>query len=358
MSIFLNILFLILGMGLLIKGADFFVEGASAVAKRFKIPAMLIGLTIVAIGTSLPELSVSLASAFKHNVDMSVGNVIGSNMMNMLLILGIVMLIKPVPIKKTTKKFDFPFMLGITVLLLLFSADVILNGADANVVSRTESILFLLVLVVYMTITILNAKKEHKLMFENPELEEKLEDLKKEPEENVEEDGKSSKRRRKKKVKVKKELQIWQIVVYILFGLGAVVFGAECVSTTAQFLALKIGMSEALVGLTVVAVGTSLPELATSIAASMKGENELALGNIIGSNIFNIALILGAVGTITQIPVSTTILWDLLILTGCTIVFSVLCMTRKEKTNRWIGGVLVAMYVAYLTFAIVRNYCF
>ncbi len=117
-------------------------------------------------------------------------------------------------------------------------------------------------------------------------------------------------------------------------------------------------MSEALVGLTVVAMGTSLPELATSITASMKGENEMALGNIIGSNIFNIALILGSVGTITQVPVSTPILWDLLILAGCTIVFSVICMTSKQKSRRWMGGVFVAMYFAYLAFAIVRNYCF
>ena len=361
MSIFLNILFLILGMGLLIKGADFFVEGASAVAKRFKIPSMLIGLTVVAIGTSLPELSVSLASAFKHSVDMSVGNVIGSNMMNMLLILGIVMLIKPVPIKRSTKRIDLPFMLGITLLLLLFSADVILNAANGNVISRTESLIFLLALVVYMTMTIMNAKKEHKLLFENPELEAKLaEEEKQEPvseDDGTEENGKS-KRKKKKKNKVKKELKVWQIVSFILFGLGAVVFGAECVSTTAQFLALKIGMSEALVGLTVVAVGTSLPELATSIAASIKGENEMALGNIIGSNIFNIALILGSVGLITQISVSATILWDLLILSGCTIAFTVLCVTCKEKSRRWIGGVLIAMCVAYLTFAIVRNYCF
>jgi len=356
MTIFLNVLFLVLGMGLLIKGADFFVEGASAVAKRFKIPAMLIGLTIVAIGTSLPELSVSLASAFKHNVDMSVGNVIGSNMMNMLLILGIVILIKPVPIKKNTKRIDFPFMLGITVLLLLFSADVILNGAQGNVISRTESLIFIFALVVYMTITIMNAKKEQRLMFENPELEKEIAQQQKQAEEEKENETKKGKK--KKKVKKQKELKIWQMVAFILFGLGAVVFGAECVSTTAQFLALKIGMSEALVGLTVVAVGTSLPELATSITASIKGENELALGNIIGSNIFNIALILGAVGLITQVPVSATILWDLLILTCSTIVFSVLCMTCKEKTRRWIGAVLVMMYVAYLTFAIVRNYCF
>lgn len=361
MKIFLNVLFLVLGMGFLIKGADLFVDGASAVAKRFKIPSMLIGLTIVAIGTSLPELSVSLVSAVKHNVDMSVGNVIGSNMMNMLLILGIVMLIKPVPIKKTTKKIDFPFMLGITLLLLLFSADVILNSANSNIISRTESVVFLFALVVYMTITILNAKKEHKLMFENPELEEKIEEMKKEQESAPETEETNKKRKKfsfKKGKKVKKELKIWQIVLFIVLGLAGVVFGAECVSSTAQFLALKIGMSEALVGLTVVAVGTSLPELATSITASIKGENELALGNIIGSNIFNIAMILGMVGLITQIPVSATILWDLLILAGCTIFFTVICLVCKEKSKRWMGAVFVGLYVAYLTFAIVRNYCF
>lgn len=354
MTIFLNILFLVVGMVLLIKGADFFVSGASAVAKRFKIPAMFIGLTVVALGTSLPELSVSIASAIKGSTDMSVGNIVGSNMMNMLLILGIVTLIKPVPINKSSKKIDFPFLIGITVLLLLFCADTILNGATANVVSRTESIVLLVMLIIYITILIFNTKKEHKLLYDRPESIEPTKEEVKVEETTENNDNKKSKKRNKEK----KDLKIWQIVIYIIFGLGAVVFGAECVSTTAQYLAIKMGMSEALVGLTIVAIGTSLPELATSIAASIKGENSMALGNIIGSSVINIALILGVVGVISPVVVSSTILVDMLILTVCTIIFAVLCMTRKQNINRWIGGILVSMNLAYIAFAIVRNYCF
>ncbi len=349
MAIFLNILFLIIGMVLLIKGADFFVSGASAIAKRFKIAPMFIGLTVVALGTSLPELSVSIASAIKGSVDMSVGNIVGSNMMNLLLILGIIALIKPVPVNKSSKKIDFPFLIGVTVLLLLFCADIILNGGQSNLISRSECIVFLIVLIIYITILILNAKKEHQQKFKIDENIEKIQ--LQEPAQEETADNK------KKPKKAKKDLKIWQIVLCLTFGLAGVVFGAECVSSTAQFLALKIGMSEALVGLTIVAIGTSLPELATSIAASIKGENDMALGNILGSSIINIALILGVVGSITQIPVSTTILVDMLILTISTIIFSILCMTQKN-VNRIIGGIFVFMYVAYMTFAIVRNYCF
>lgn len=341
MKIFLNVLFLIIGMALLIKGADLFVSGASAVAKKLKVPSMFIGLTIVALGTSLPELSISLAGAIKHTIDMSVGNIVGSNMINMLLILGIVALIKPVPVKKSSKKIDFPFLIGITLLLLVFSADKILNGADINIITRSESLLLLVVLALYMVILIFNVKTEHKL-----ELEKQL-DMEFSCEETKE----------VKPKKVKKELKVWQIIIFIILGLGGVIFGAECVSTTSQFLALKIGMSEALVGLTVVAIGTSLPELTTSIIAAKKGENELALGNILGSNVINIALVLGMVGSISQIPVSNTILIDLVILTACTIIFSTLCMF-KDKISRWKGGIFVAMYLAYMTFAIIRNYCF
>ncbi len=349
MAIFLNILFLIIGMALLIKGADFFVSGASAIAKRFKISSMLIGLTVVAIGTSLPELSVSIASAIKGSVDMSIGNIVGSNMMNLLLILGIVALIKPVPVNKSSKKIDFPFLMGVTVLLLLFSADIILNGGQSNLISRSECIVFLIVLIIYITILILNAKKGHQQKFKIDENIEKIQ--LQEPAQEETADNK------KKPKKAKKDLKIWQIILCLIFGLAGVVFGAKCVSSTAQFLAIKIGMSESLVGLTIVAIGTSLPELATSIAASVKGENDMALGNILGSSIINIALILGIVGTITQIPVSTTILVDMIILTISTIIFSILCMTRKN-VNRIIGGIFVFMYIAYMIFAIVRNYCF
>lgn len=147
------------------RAQAFFVSGASAVAKRFKIPPMFIGLTVVALDTSLPELSVSIASAIKGSVDMSVGNIVGSNMMNLLLILGIVALIKPVPVNKSSKKIDFPFLIGVTVLLLLFCADMILNGGQSNLISRSECIVFLIVLIIYITILVLNAKKEHQQTF-------------------------------------------------------------------------------------------------------------------------------------------------------------------------------------------------
>lgn len=318
MTIFLNILFLILGLALLVKGADFFVSGASAIAKRFKIPAMFIGITIIALGTSLPELSVSIASAIKGSPNLSVGNVVGSNMMNMLLILGIVALIKPVPIKKNSKKIDFPFLVGITLLLLLFCADTFLNNGTINSISRFECIVMLVILIIYIILSVFNAKKEHSLMYKRPqEIQETI---------IQEETSQES----KKKKKVKQELKIWQIVILIIFGLGAVVFGAECVSTTAQYLAIKMGMSETLVGITLVSIGTSLPELATSITASIKGENEMALGNIIGSNVINIALVLSMVGVISPINVSTPILVDMLILTICTIIFACVCIFRKK----------------------------
>ena len=152
-------------------------------------------------------------------------------------------------------------------------------------------------------------------------------------------------------------LKVWQIVLYLIFGLAAVVFGGECVSTTAEYLAIKMGMSEALVGLTIVALGTSLPELVTSIVAARKGENDMALGNVVGSNIMNISLILGSVGTIAQAPISATILTDMVILFVSTIIF-VICCVQKAKISKPEGILFICMYVAYLTFAIVRNYCF
>lgn len=397
MAIFLNVLFLIIGLALLIKGADFFVSGASAIAKKFKVPAMLIGLTIVALGTSLPELSVSVASAIKGSTDMSVGNIVGSNMMNMLLILGIVAIIHPVPITKSNKIIDFPFLIVLTMLLLVFSADVILNGDAQNMISRTESIVYLAMLVFYITILVINANlskklpfaKEDKLNFsgemtsqteketiskdedkgenkletnlistlDNDENSQKnLQTSENQNQNFIKQEEKSKKFKFKKEKNKDKILKGWQIALCLIFGLAAVVFGAECVSTTAQFLAIKIGMSEALVGLTIVSVGTSLPELATSIAASRRGDNQMALGNILGSNVINIALVLGLVGVISPVAITSAILIDMLILTIFTIIFSVICMTSKNEIRRWVGILLLIMYIAYITFAIVRNY--
>lgn len=336
MTIFLNILFLILGMTFLIKGADFFVSGASAIAKRCKVPSLFIGLTIVSLGTSLPELSVSITSAISNSIDLSVGNIVGSNMFNMLLVVGLISLFSPIPMSASSKKIDLPFLVAITGSLLLFGLDMALNGANSNILSRTESILFLVILVLYLYILISNANRKRKRQIKQEKYLKK-EQLETQPQE--------------------KDLKIWQIALYVVLGLAAVVFGGECVSTTAQYLAITMGMSEALVGLTIVAVGTSLPELVTSVVAAKKGENDIAIGNVVGSNIMNISLILGSVGLISQAPISTIIITDIIILFVCTIIFSVMCF-RKDNISKVEGIVLLTLYIAYITFTIVRNYCF
>lgn len=340
MTIFLNILFLVIGMVLLIKGADFFVGGASAVAKRLKVPSIFIGLTIVALGTSLPELSVSIASAISGNIDMSVGNVVGSNMFNMLVVLGSVAVFAPIAMNKSTNKIDFPFMIAITGVFVLFGFDKFLNAADENILSRSESIIFIVLLTLYISILIFNANRTRKRKLKQEKyLQSKNVEIKPNEETEI------------------KDMPIWKIVLYLVLGLSAVVFGGECVATTAEYLAILMGMSEALVGLTIVAFGTSLPELVTSVVAAKKGENDLALGNVVGSNIINISLILGTVGLISQAPVSTEILTDMVILLSSTVIF-VICCVQRAKISKWEGILFIGMYVAYLAFAIIRNYCF
>lgn len=333
MDIFLNVLFLIIGLALLIKGADFFVSGASAIAKRFKIPSIIIGLTIVAIGTSLPELSISIISSINNSSDLAIGNVVGSNLFNMLLILGIIALIKHIHIEQSTKKIDIPYLIGVTGLFMIFSLDVLLNNNTENILSRTESIVFLIILIFYILTLIHHAKQSRK--------------------------NNLSKLTHKENNNQKEEkiLKIWQIILFIIFGASAIAFGGECVSTTAQFLAIKMGMSDALVGLTIVALGTSLPELVTSIIAAKKNETDLAIGNILGSSIMNISLILGLVGTISQANISTGMLTDIIILFTSTIIFSIICL-KNTNLNKISGAILIFIYFAYLTFAIIRNYCF
>lgn len=331
MDIFLHITLLILGLVLLIGGANFFVNGASAVARKLRVPAIIIGLTIAAIGTSLPELAISITSAIKGSVDISIGNIVGSNMFNMLIVIGITACISPIIVKSSSKKFDYPIMVIVTLLLLLFSVDTILDKTNINVITRTESIVLLLIFVLYIFANVNNARKERKFS-----LVESNEKVQKEP---------------------KKELNVFLIIIFIIFGLAAVVFGGECVSTAAQFLAAKAGMSDALIGVTVVALGTSLPELATSIVAAKKGENDLALGNILGSNILNIVLVVGSVGAITQIPVSSTIFIDLIILLVSTVIFTALSL-RRGKISKFEGIIFIFIYVLYLTYAILNNYYF
>ena len=331
MKIFLNILFLIIGFVSLIFGANYFVEGATAVAKKLKVPTIIIGLTVVAIGTSLPELAVSVTSAINGSADLSVGNVVGSNLSNMLLILGIVAIITPVTIQKGSKHFDLPFMMISTGLLLFFAADNQLFNKP-SLIARWEAIILFVFFIAYMVIQILMARNKN---------EYKDVKVKTSPDEP--------------RPQSRKRMKTWKVILFLVGGLAGVVFGGECVSRTSKFLAMAAGMSEALVGVTIVALGTSLPELVTSVVAAKKGQTDLAVGNVVGSNIMNIVLIIGLAGIIAPIGISGIMVTDMLILAVTSIVFSIICYT-ENRINRMEGIMLVILYFGYMAFAIVRNY--
>lgn len=319
MELFVNFLLLILGMVLLIKGADFFVEGSSNVAKYFKIPSLIIGLTLVSIGTSLPETSVSVSSALQGKSDLSFGNVIGSNIFNVLVVIGCCSLIKPMVVSKGIIKFDIPIYVGIIALLAIFAFAI----TPFEIVWYEALILFLIFLG-YMVFVVFRAKK-------NPEVEA----------ETTEEE-------------TKKKKPMWLNIIFIIGGLAAIIVGGELVVKNASDIALYFGMSELLVGLTIVAVGTSLPELVTSMVATKKGEVDIAVGNAIGSCLFNIILILGLSGMINNITLQPSSYIDLIIM-SVSVILIFLFSFKKLKVNRIQGLILVLTYVLYLAFVIYRN---
>lgn len=309
----LNAVLLIVGMALLIKGADFFVDGASKIAKSMKISSLIIGLTLVSIGTSAPELSVSITSAIAKMNDMSFGNVIGSNLFNTFMVIGVSALFVDLSVSKNMKKYDIPILIGIYILLALFSF-VITPGT----LSMVESIILIALLPAYIVFLIIRSKNE--------------------PYEEEEEDPRR-----------------WYInVLYVILGLAAIVIGGDLVVDNASAVATACGMSELLVGLTIVAVGTSLPELVTSIVAARKGEHDMAVGNAIGSSIFNVLLILGATSAINPLNIELSYLVDLVVMLLSAILVFIFSF-KKEKIVKWQGIVLILCYVAYLAYVVARN---
>lgn len=317
MDIFLNVIFLIIGMVFLVKGADFFVEGSSKIAKALKIPSLIIGLTLVSMGTSAPEASVSINSAVNGLNDMSLGNVVGSNIFNTLFILGISALIVPLAISRDMKRYDIPIMVGLYSILLVLGFVITPFSLD-----RIESIILLILFVGYMFFLVVRAKRS-----------------------GVEESEEA----------MEKRSPMWKNIVFSLIGLAGIIWGGDLVVDNASELAMALGMSEALVGLTIVAVGTSLPELVTSVIASIKKEDDIALGNVIGSNIFNIIFILGLSSTITPLAFSVDALLDLsVMLVSGILVIGVSLMSKNMK--RWQGIIFIALYCIYLGYIIFRNY--
>nr|WP_278679589.1 calcium/sodium antiporter [Clostridium paraputrificum] len=317
----MDFIILIIGFFLLIKGADIFVDGASSIAKKIGIPSVIVGLTIVSLGTSAPELAVSLISSFNGNNGIAVGNVLGSNLFNTLVVLGGTAIVAPLLIKKSTIKRDYIATLVVTILtcFLIFG----LVPKSENMLSRISGIILLVVCIAYMFILVKAAKKD-----------------------SVKDEENTS------------EIKMSKNILLSLIGVVGIVFGGNLVVDSATNIAYALGMSEKLVGLTIVAVGTSLPELVTSIVAALKGENDIALGNVLGSNIFNLVLILGASATISPITVSGVMLIDLIILIAVTLFIGALIFFNKKedkRLGRLEGIILVGIYVAYLAYIIMRN---
>lgn len=313
----LNIVLLIIGMALLVKGADWFVSGSGAIAKAMRIPPLVIGLTLVSMGTSAPEASVSINSAVNGMNDMSIGNVVGSNIFNTLFILGVSSLIVPLSIGRDIKRYDIPVMVGIYVVLMLFAFVITPFTLDIY-----ESVALLLLFAGYTAFLIIRTKRRGKT--EEPPAEEK------------------------------KKKPLWLSIILAAVGLAGIIFGGDLVVDNAAVIAKALGMSEALVGLTIVAVGTSLPELVTSVVASVKKENDIAVGNVIGSNIFNIIFILGLSSTISNLTLDSQTLIDMSVMLGSGIIVLLIALFSKKMT-RWQGALTVLMYVGYLAFIIIRN---
>ncbi len=327
----LNIFLLIVGMFLLVKGADWFVGGSSAIAKALKIPSLIIGLTLVSMGTSAPEASVSINSAVNGMSDMSIGNVVGSNIFNTLLILGVSSLIVPLTIGKDIKRYDIPIMVCLYGVLLLFAFVITPLKLDIF-----ESVAMLVLFVGYTAFLIIRTKKQNK--------------KKAEAEGNVEENSIAE----ESQTREKKPKPLWLNIILAIVGLAGIIFGGDLVVDNAAAIAKIAGMSETLVGLTIVAVGTSLPELVTSVVASIKKENDIAIGNVIGSNIFNIIFILGLSSTISNLTLDWSALVDILVMLGSGVILFFIALFSK-KMYRWQGAITVLLYVGYIAYIIIRN---
>ncbi len=311
-SILLQFALLIVGFVFLIKGSDLFVDGASSIASILKIPTIIVGLTIVAFGTSAPEAAVSITSSLAGNNAMAVSNVIGSNMFNLLMVIGIAALFGDLLMEKSVLNKDLPFLVLITILLAVF----IFLGGD---VSSIEGIILLLILIGYIFYLIRSAGQSGTANY-------------------VE----------------KPKLSLPKSILFIIVGLAGIILGGDLVVDSASSIAIALGMSETLVGLTIVAIGTSLPELVTSLTALKKGENQLVIGNVIGSNIFNILFVLGASSAISALPINKGMIVDTIIMVAVTILCFIFGKTQ-DKYDKKEGIILVTLFVAYMAFAIMRN---
>ena len=319
----MNILLLIGGLILILLGANGLTDGAASVAKRFRIPPIVIGLTIVAFGTSAPELTVSVSSALKGSADIAIGNVVGSNIFNTLMIVGCTALFAPIVITRNTLRKEIPLCILSSIVLLICANDAFLDKAPENILNRVDGLLLLCFFLIFMGYTFAIASKPVTMeqQAEHPVIEEETEI---------------------------KSLPWWQSILYIIGGLAALIYGGQLFVDGATGIARNLGVSESIIGLTLVAGGTSLPELATSIVAALKKNPEIAIGNVIGSNLFNIFFVLGCSASITPLHLSGITNFDLFTLVGSGILLWLFGLFFAKRTiTRIEGGVMILCYVAY-----------
>ena len=310
LQLLLQILLLVVGFTLLIKGADWFVDGSSSVAAKFGIPQLVIGLTIVAMGTSAPEAAVSITAAFSGNADITVGNIVGSNILNILIILGISSVIVPIAVAKSTVRYEMPFMILITILLLVLGLD--------GTLSLVDGIIFLVTFAAYLLYLFMMAKKDM-----NNQTEESGETIK-----------------------------LPKAILLVIVGLAMIIIGSKVTVNAASEIAAMFGMDERFIGLTVVALGTSLPELFTSVSAARKGNADIAIGNIVGSNIFNILFICGLSAVIIPIPFAKNFIFDTLVAVAAAVILTIFCIIGKRQLKRWAGVLMLIGYAVYFAMII------
>ncbi len=314
----LNIIFIIVGFFLLVKGADLLVDGSSRIARKFNVKEIIIGLTIVSIGTSMPELIISVTSALKNQSDFAIGNILGSNISNLFFILGVCSIIKPLLFKKQTVKIEIPFVIFLTALLYIFG-----NNGDYHLITELEGIIFIVFCVLFTIYNIFISKN-----INNSEME----------------------KNKNKDIKLSKSFLL------IMIGIILLKFGGDFVVDNASRIATLLGISERVISLTIVAISTSLPELITSALATYKGEIDLAIGNIIGSNILNIVLIVGIMAIINPIPYSVSFNKDLMIfLIGMIFLFIVPFIGEKYKIERVSGYIYLISYFIYISSLVFYN---
>lgn len=307
MELVLQFLLLVLGFVMLVKGADWFVDGAAGIAEKFGIPQLVIGLTIVAMGTSAPEAAVSITAALKDNADITIGNVVGSNILNILVILGVTSVIVAIAVADSTVKYEIPYMLFVSVLMLVF-------GYTGNKITFIEGVFLWVAFIIYLAYLFVMAKKNKE---ESPEEE--------------------------------KKRPVWVLIVLVIIGVVLIVKGSDVAVAAATKIAQAAHLSERFIGLTIVALGTSLPELVTSVTAARKGKADIAIGNIVGSNMFNILFVVGTTALITPVPFAPNFIVDAIISIAAGVLLWV-CVLKNHKLTRAGGVIMLVGYVGYFVY--------